>query len=98
MKSSSCAGTAHKPICWSWAERLLPRVVAFVFVAVVLGAGEFIISLQVLRADVERLGLRMVAKVERNQCGARLASKQESDGGRARRVALQSFYDGAAQC
>src|SRR5260370_18164651 len=49
-------------------------------------------------ADVERLGLRMVAEVERHQCGARLTSQQESDGGRARRVALQSFSDGAAQC
>ena len=38
------------------------------------------------------------AKIERNQCGARLASQQESDRGSARRVALQSFSDGAAQC
>src|SRR5258708_39815122 len=51
-----------------------------------------------MRADIERLGLRMVAEVERHQCGARLTSQQESDGGRARRVALQSFSDGAAQC
>ena len=67
-------------------------------IVVVLSAGEFIVGLQIMRADIERLGLRMVAEIERQRCGARLAAQQESDGGGARRVALQRFDDGAAQC
>ena len=30
----------------------------------VLGAGEFIVGLQIVRADIERLGLRMVAEID----------------------------------
>jgi hypothetical protein len=29
-----------------------------------VGAGEFIVGLQIVRADIERLSLRMVAKIE----------------------------------
>ena len=34
-------------------------------IVVVLRAGEFIVSLQIVRADIERLRLRMVAEIER---------------------------------
>src|ERR1700683_233598 len=91
MKSSSCAGTAHRPICWSWEGRLL-LVVVVVFVA-----SEFIVGLQIMRADVERLGLRMAAEIDGGQWGARLAAKQEGDGRSAGRVALERFGDGAAE-
>ena len=54
-------------------------------------ACEFIVGLQIVRADVERLGLRMMAEIEGYQSGARLTAQQESDGGGARRVAFQRF-------
>jgi hypothetical protein len=30
----------------------------------IYGAGEFIVGLQIMRADIERLSLRMVAEIE----------------------------------
>src|SRR5439155_1183895 len=89
MKSSSCAGRAHRPICWSWEERLL-LVVVFV-------AGEFIVGLQIMRADVEGLRLWMAAEIDGQQWGARLAAKQEGDGRSAWRFAFERFGDGAAE-
>src|SRR5215207_3722891 len=91
MKSSSCVGMAHKPICSSCAARLL------LIVVVVFGAGEFIVGLQIVWPDIEQLSLRMVTEIERERCVAILAAQQECDGGSARRVALQGFHDGAAQ-
>src|SRR3954471_11581748 len=92
MKSSSCAGTAHKPICSSCAARLL------LIVVVVFGAGEFIVGLQIVGPDVEQLGLGMVTEIKRERCVASLAAQQECDGGSTGRVALQGLHDGKAQC
>lgn len=50
-----------------------------------------------MRADIERLRLRMVAEVEREWCRAGLTAKQEGDRGAARRVAFERFDDGAPQ-
>jgi len=91
MKSSNCVGRAHRPICLSCVARLL-----FV-IAVVLSAGEFIVGLQIMGADIERLSLRVMAEIEAKRCRARLPAQQESNRRRARRVALQRFGDGAAQ-
>src|ERR1700722_9733542 len=91
MKSSSCPGTAIKPICRRSPERLL-----FIGV-VVFGAGEFIVGLQIMRTDVNGLGLRMATEIEGQRVRARLTAEQESDGRGARCMALQCFHDGAAQ-
>src|ERR1700681_846951 len=50
-----------------------------------------------MRADVERLCLWMAAEIHGQQCGPRLAAKQEGDGRSAWRVALERLGDGAAQ-
>ncbi len=50
-----------------------------------------------MRADIERLGLRMAAEIEDQRRGAGLTAKQECDGSGARRVALESFHNGATQ-
>src|SRR5450631_1326076 len=98
MKSSSCAGTAHKPICRSCVDKLLLVIVIAVVIVLVpvFSAGEVIVSLQIMRTDIERLGLWMAAEIEGNRCGARLTAEQECDGGSAWRVALQCFDDGAS--
>jgi hypothetical protein len=44
-------------------------------IAGVFGAGEFIVGLQIMRADVERLGLRMMAEIEAKRCGTRLSAQ-----------------------
>jgi len=44
----------------------------------VLSAGEFIVGLQIVRADIERLSLRMVAEIEIERGRARLPAQQES--------------------
>jgi hypothetical protein len=37
---------------------------------VVVGVGEFIVSLQIVGADIQRLGFRMTAEIQRRQrCG-----------------------------
>jgi hypothetical protein len=48
-------------------------------VVVVVGVGEFIVSLQIVRTDVKGLGLGMTAEIEGNWCRARLTAQQESD-------------------
>ena len=50
-----------------------------------------------MRANVERLGLRMAAEIHGQQRGSRLTAKQEGDRRSAWRVALERFSDGAAK-
>src|SRR6266403_1452912 len=50
-----------------------------------------------MRADIKRLGLRMVAEIEGKRRRTRLTAKQECDRSRARSIALQRFHDGTAQ-
>src|SRR5689334_16230529 len=72
-KSSSCAGNARRPICWSKAGRL--RVV----VVVSLVAGELIVGLQVVRSNIDGLRLRMAAEIQGQAWRSRLAPEQERD-------------------
>src|SRR5450432_2412055 len=99
MKSSSCAGKAHKPICPNCLDKsCVDKLVLVIVIVVVLvfGAGEVIVSLQIMRTDVERLGLWMAAEIESDWCRTGLAAQQECDGGSTGRVALQCFHNGAA--
>src|ERR1700693_387936 len=88
-KSSSCVGTARSPICWSCAGKL------FLGIVVVLIAGEFIVNLQVMRPNFDRLSLRMVAEIEGQARRARLTAQQECDSGGVGSIALQRFHNGA---
>ena len=63
-----------------------------------LSTCEFIVGFQIMRADIERLSLRMVAEIEAQRCRAGLAAQQESYRRRTWRVALQCFGDSSAQC
>jgi hypothetical protein len=56
----------------------------------VLRAGEFIAGLQIVRADIERLSLRMVAEIEAKRCRARLPAQQKSHGRGRWSAALRS--------
>ena len=59
-------------------------------------AGEFIVSLQVMRSNIDGLRLRMVAEVDCHPSWLTLAAQQESDRRGARRVVFQGFDNGAA--
>src|SRR6266545_1349219 len=90
-KSSTSLATACKPICSSCAGRLLLGVV-------VARVGEFIVSLQIVGTDIQRLSVGMPAEVHCRQWrGAMLPAQQEGDRGGPRRIPFQSFPDGAAQ-
>src|ERR1017187_7037363 len=72
-KSSSSAGTARKPICSSWAERLWLGIV-------VVWIGEFIVGLQIVGANVKCLRFRMPAEIDcRQPHGALVSPQQEGD-------------------
>src|SRR5205807_9619322 len=90
-KSSTSVARACKPICSSCVGRLLG-------VVVVARVGEFIVSLQIVGADIQRLSLRMTAEIQRRQgYGAMVPTQQEGDRGGTRRIPFESFPNGAAQ-
>src|ERR1700758_4976013 len=93
-KSSSSAGRARKPICSSCPDRLFSGVIVVV-------VGEFIVGLQVVRANVDRLGFGVTTQIDRQGCsglgGTLVLPQQESDRRSARRIPLQGFTDGSAQ-
>src|SRR5512143_2764653 len=82
---------ACRPICSSCDDRLLVGVV-------VTRMGELIVSLQIVRTDIQRLSLGMAAEIKGRQRRRALApAQQEGDRRGPRRIPFQSFADGAAQ-
>jgi hypothetical protein len=59
--------------------------------------GEFIVNLQIMRSNFDRLGFRVVTEIEGQARRARLTLQQECDRGGAGRLALQCFDDGSPQ-
>src|ERR1700675_1919099 len=90
--SSSCGATAVRPIRSNCSRR-----VGFGFGVVVVSLGEFIVGLQIVRADFNILSLRMASEVERQRCAAMRLAQQELDRGGAGCVALKSLANSAAQ-
>src|SRR5215831_15667720 len=90
-KSSTSVATACKPICSSWAGRLLLGIV-------VVRVGEFIVGLQTVGTNLEGLSFRMAAEIQRRQgSGTTVPAQQEGDRGGARSIAFQGFPRGAPQ-
>src|ERR1700675_2557525 len=89
--SSSCGATAVRPIRSNCSRRL-----GFGFGVVVVSLGEFIVGLQIVRADFNILSLRMASEVEEQRCAAIRLAQQELDRGGAWCVAFKSLANSAA--
>src|SRR5215469_4047403 len=91
-KSSRWAGNARRPICWSRWGRL--------FVGVFVVSSEFIVSLQVMRLDVNELRLRVATEVDGGKLrrGFLLSLPQQKGNRRgAWGIPFQCLTDGTAQ-
>jgi len=90
-KSSKLEGKARKPICWSSWARL--------FVGTLAVAGEFIVSLQIVRSDIDGLRLGMTAKIHPRRGGgwALVLPKQKGNRRSARGIPLEGLADGGSQ-
>jgi hypothetical protein len=67
------------------------------FVVIGFGAGEFIVGLQAVRADVNALCFGVTAEIDRHTPAPRLTPKQPGNRAGAGCVTLECFDDGAAQ-
>src|SRR6516162_7656778 len=92
-KSSRFAGMVLRPMCRSCAGRS--------FLGLTVLIGEFIVGLQVVRDDIERLQFRVVAEIHGGESGALLGTLSSAQDERHRRsawsVALECFLDGTTQ-
>src|SRR5262249_53169668 len=90
-----CVGKARKPTWCGCCARLFMGVVALVVVVV----SEFIVSLQIMRCEIDGLGLGMAAQVNRGGTGSGsgLVAEDEANRGGTRGGWSQGVADGGAQ-